>query len=416
MGAMTATLVEIDERRLLRRLDELAQRGAVPGGGITRVAYGPAWVAAAELVSTWMRDASLLVRRDAVGNVWGRVEGSRGGRAIVTGSHLDTVRSGGALDGALGIVAGIEALASLVDRYGRPKRIVECVAIAEHEGTRFGATGYSARAIADRLDADAALHARDADGTTLADAMRAVSLEPAKAATAIRRDIDAFVELHVEQGPELDDANERLAVVTAIGGSTQLEVVVVGEPADAGSTRMDRRRDALVGAAEMIVAIAAAARDAGALAIATVGALSIEPAQPNVVPALARFAVDVRGPEDTARLELVAEIEKRCTTIGHAGELRVTVRRVGDRNTLALNGRIAEVLRRAARAAGVVPRDIVSTAGHDAQLLAPVAQTGLLFVPSVGGRSHRMDEATAAEDVVLGARVLATALHDLAFG
>lgn len=412
---MTAALVEIDERRLLRRLDELAQRGVVPGGGITRVAYTPAWVAATELVSAWMRDASFLVRRDAVGNVWGRVEGSRGGRAIVTGSHIDTVRSGGALDGALGIVAGIEALASLVARYGRPKRIVECVAIAEHEGTRFGTAGYAARAVADRLETDEALHAHDADGTTLADALRAVSLEPANAASAVRRDIDAFVELHVEQGPVLDDANERLAVVTAIGGNTQLEVVVTGEPGDAASTTMERRRDALVGAAEMIAAIAGAARDAGAPGVATVGEVAIEPAQPNVVPALVRFTVDARHADDARRAGLVTEIEKRCKAIGHAGELTVAVRRVRERNTLSLNARIAEVLRRASRASGVEPRDVVSVAGHDAQLLAPVAQTGMLFLPSIGGRSHRPDEATAAEDVVLGTRVLATALHELAF-
>lgn len=415
MGAMTAELVEIDERRLLRRLDELARRGAVPGGGITRVAYTPAWVAAMELVSGWMRDASLLVRRDAVGNAWGRVEGSRGGRAIVTGSHADSVRSGGALDGALGVVAGVEAVASLVARYGRPKRIVECVAIAEHEGTRFGSVAFAARALADRLDADEALRARDPEGATLADAMRAVALDPTKSASAVRRDIDAFVELHVEQGTVLDDAHERLGVVTAIAGSTQLEVVVVGEPNDAASTRMDRRRDALVGAAEVIVAVAAAARDAGAPAIATVGGITIEPAQPNVVPSLARLPIDARHPDDARRAELVTEIERRCKMIGHANDLDVTVRRVHERHALALNDRIADVLRRASRAAGLEPRDVVSVAGHDAQLLAPVAHTGVLFVPSIGGRSHRPDEATAAEDVVLGTRVLATALHELAF-
>lgn len=412
---MTAELVAIDERRLLRRLDDLARRGAVPGGGITRVAYSPAWVAGMELISAWMREASFLVRRDAVGNVWGRVEGSRGGRAIVTGSHADTVRSGGALDGALGVVAAIEAVASLVSRYGRPKRIVECLAIAEHEGTRFGPTGYSARAIADRLETDEALGARDSDGASLAEAMRAVSLDPAKAATAVRRDIDAFIELHVEQGAVLDEADGRLGVATAVAGSTQLEVVVVGEASDAASTRMDRRRDALVGAAEMIVAVAAAAGDAGALANATIGTITVEPAQPNVVPALARFPIDARHPDDARRADLVMEIEKRCTVIGHTRELGVTVRRVRERSSLPLNDRIADVLRRASRAGGVEPHELVSVAGHDAQLLAPVAQTGVLFVPSVGGRSHRMDEATAAEDVVLGTRVLATALHELAF-
>ena len=127
----TAELVAIDERRLLRRLDDLAQRGALPGGGIFRALYTPAWTSAMELVTTWLKEGQLLTRRDAVGNVWGRIEGSRGGRAIVTGSHIDTVRGGGALDGALGLVAGIEAVTSLWERFGRPKRTLECVAICE---------------------------------------------------------------------------------------------------------------------------------------------------------------------------------------------------------------------------------------------------------------------------------------------
>lgn len=390
MTVVSGELVEIDERRLLRRLDELAQRTASAGAGVTRVAQTPAWVSATELVSGWMREATLLVRRDAVGNVWGRVEGSRGGRAIVTGSHIDTVRAGGALDGALGVVAGIEALASLVARYGRPKRICECVAIAEHEVTQ-----YAARAIADRLEPEEA------------------ALDP-KGRSVVRRDIDAFVELHVEQGAILDDADERLGVVTAVAGSTHLELAVRGELADAASTTMERRRDALVGAAEMIVAIAAAARETHG-SLASVASISVEPAQPGVVAALARFTVDVRHADDLRRVELAAEIERRCKVIGRSHELEVSVRVTRERASLALNERIADVLRRACRAGGVEPRGMTSLAGHDAQLLAPAAATGLLFVPSIGGRSHCPDEATAAEDVVLGTRVLATALYDLAF-
>src|SRR5439155_189635 len=292
---MTSELVAIDERRLLRRLDDLAQRGALPSGGLYRALYTPAHVAATELYADWCKEAGLLVRRDAVGNAWGRVEGSRGGRAIVTGSHIDTVRGGGALDGALGVVAGLEAVASLVAQFGRPTRILECVAICEEEGSRFSTNFWGARAIADRLEPDEAQRARDADGITLADAMRGVGLDPARASQAVRRDIDNFVELHIEQGPILDESNERLGVV----------------------------------------------------------------------------------------------------------------RTLRDRPPVQLNGRTTDALRRAARAAGVEPREMVSGAGHDSQILSAAAHAAMLFVPSIGGRSHRADEATAAEDVVLGTRVLA---------
>src|SRR5256714_2039290 len=146
----TRELVEIDEPRLLRRLDDLAQRGALPHGGSYRPLYSPQWSSAMELVTTWMKDAGLLVRRDPVGNVWGRIEGSRGGRVIATGSHIDTVRGGGALDGALGVVAGIEAVSSPWRRFGRSTRILACVAVCEEEGSRFDTNLWGARAIADR--------------------------------------------------------------------------------------------------------------------------------------------------------------------------------------------------------------------------------------------------------------------------
>ena len=411
----TVELVEIDQRRLLRRLDDLAQRGALPGGGLYRALYTPAWVSATELVMGWIKEAGLLVRRDAVGNVWGRVEGARGGRAIVTGSHIDTVRGGGALDGALGVVAGIEAVVSLVSHYGRPQRILECVAICEEEGSRFSTNFWGARAIADRLEPDEAARARDDDGVSIGDAMRTVGLDPLKATQAVRRDIDTFVELHVEQGPMLDDAGERLGIVRVVAGTAHLEVTVRGEPDHAGAAAMDRRHDALLGAAAMILKVAEAARELGPPAVATVGTITVEPGQVNVVPGVTRFTVDVRHSDNGARLALVAEIEKACKVVGRERELSVEVRTLRDRPPVSLTERTTDVLRRACVAAGTSPREMTSGAGHDTQILAAAANTGLLFVPSIGGRSHRPDEATAAEDVVLGTRVLATALHELAY-
>ena len=394
----TAELVAIDERRLLRRLDELAQRGALPGGGRYRALYTPAWVSATELVSGWMKEAGLLVRRDAVGNVWGRVEGSRGGRAIVTGSHIDTVRGGGALDGALGVVAAVEA-----------------VAICEEEGSRFNTNFWGARAIADRIEPDEASRVRDADGVTLADPMRGVGLDPANIAQAIRRDIDTFVELHVEQGPILEEEGPRLGVVRTIVGTAHLEVVVRGQPDHAGATAMDRRRDALLGASAMMLAIADVAREMGPPAVATVGTIAVEPAQVNVVPGLARFTVDARHSDNAQRTLLVADITRVCKVAGRERDLSVDVRTLRDRPAVQLNERAADVARRACLACGVAPRDMTSGAGHDAQVLSAAAHAAMIFVPSIGGRSHCPEEATAAEDVILGTRALAAALRDLAY-
>src|SRR3989454_3362103 len=278
-----------------------------------------------ELVAGWLKEAGLFVRRDAVGNVWGRIEGSRGGRAIVTGSHIDTVRGGGALDGALGVVAGIEAVTSLWERFGRSTRILECVAICEEEGSRFNTNFWGARAIADRLEPEEAERVRDGDGVSLADAMRSVGLDPAAAANAVRRDIDVFVELHIEQGPVLEDHGPRLGVVTTIAGTAHLEITVRGQPDHAGAMAMTRRRDALLGASAMTLAIAEVALRMGQPAVATVGTMAVEPAQVNVVPGVARFTVDVRHSDPVARAELVNEVTNACKVLGRERGLEVEV-------------------------------------------------------------------------------------------
>src|SRR2546421_7872518 len=356
-------LVEIDERRLLRRLDDLAQRGALPQGGIYRPLYSPQWSSAMELVTGWMKEAGLLVRRDAVGNVWGRIEGSRGGRVIATGSHIDTVRGGGALDGALGIVASIEALSSLWQRFGRSTRILECLAICEEEGSRFDTNFWGARAIADRLEPGEADRVRDADGVTLAEAMRAVELDPTTAASAVRRDLDSFIELHVEQGPVLEDHGPRLGVVTTIAGTAHLEVTVRGQPDHAGAMAMDRRRDAFLGASALSLAIAEAAARMGHPAVATVGTIAVEPSQVNVVPGLARFTVDTRHPEPARRSELLIQIGDVSKRIATERGLSVEIKTLRDRPPVTLSPRVIEVLRRASVAAGVDPRVMDSGAG-----------------------------------------------------
>src|SRR6267378_6050481 len=372
-------------------------------------------MATRELVSNWMKEAGLLVRRDAVGNVWGRIEGSRGGRVIATGSHIDTVRGGGALDGALGVVAGVEAVSSLWQRFGRPTRILECVAICEEEGSRFDTNFWGARAIADRLEPGEADRARDSDGVTLGEAMRSVGLDPATVAAAVRRDIDVFVELHIEQGPILEDHGPRLGVVTTIAGTAHLEITVRGQPDHAGAMAMDRRRDAFLGASAMSLAITDAAVRMGHPAVATVGTIAVEPSQVNVVPGVARFTVDTRHPDPARRSELITQIGDASKKIASERDLGIEMRTLRDRPPVTLSPRVVEVLRRASVAAGIDPREMISGAGHDAQVLTAAASAGMLFVPSIGGRSHCPEEATAAEDVVLGTRVLATALRDLAY-
>src|SRR6266581_7723502 len=211
--------MRIDGAPIHLRLDELYKIGAEPTGGAYRPLYGDAWATAVERVERWMKDAGLTTHRDAVGNLWGRAEGLDKGKAVVTGSHIDTVRRGGRLDGALGIVAGLTAVEALLKAQGKPRRTLEVVAICEEEGSRFSTNFWGSRAITGSID-----HVPD----DIAAAMRERGLNPQTVASAARDDIDTFVELHIEQGAVLEASGKPLAVVSAIVGTAHLEIVVTG--------------------------------------------------------------------------------------------------------------------------------------------------------------------------------------------
>jgi len=396
--------VRIDSALLERRLDELYAIGAEADGGAYRPLYSSAWASATERVERWLREAGLATRRDAVGNIWGRVEG--GGKAIVTGSHIDTVRRGGRLDGALGIVAGLTAVEALLTEKGKPRRTLEVVAICEEEGSRFATNFWGSRAIVGAIDSpDAAM----------AEAMRERGLDPATVASAARDDIDTFVELHIEQGAVLETANVPLAVVSAIVGTAHLELAVTGRPDHAGTTPMDLRRDALAGAAAMIQAIESIARAFGAPAVATVGRIRVEPDQINVIPGRVVFTVDLRHSDIGGRRALEERIRSLCSTIASERSLAITMRTLHERPPVPMHPEVRALLMRAAADCGVNATELVSGAGHDAQILATRCRVGMLFVPSVGGRSHSPEERTEPKDLEIGTTVLARALELLSY-
>ena len=391
---------------LERRLDELYAIGAEPdgGGGAYRPLYGSAWAAAGERVERWMKDAGLETRRDAVGNLWGRIEGT--GKSIVTGSHIDTVRHGGRLDGALGIVAGLSAVEALLKANGKPKRPLEVVAICEEEGSRFKTSFWGSHAITGTIDTV---------DPEIAAAMRELGLDPAKVASAARDDIDTFVELHIEQGAVLESSGTPLAIVSAIVGTAHLEVTVTGRSDHAGTTPMDLRLDALAGAAAMVQAVESIAKSLGRPAVATVGKLEVEPDQINVVPGKVVFIADLRHPDLAGRRALEERVRSLCGTIASERGLGLDIRMLQERPPVPIHSDVRALLARAATDCGVQAAELVSGAGHDAQILAARMKVGMLFVPSIGGRSHCPDEATNPRDLELGTRVLAKALELMAY-
>jgi allantoate deiminase len=403
--------IEPSEMQLL--VETLGAIGEQPGGGIIRHVYDPAWVAAREQLADWMRAAGLAVREDAVGNLFGRLDGDSP-RTILTGSHVDTVRLGGRYDGALGVLSALAALCVLASA-GRPRLSLEMVALCEEEDSRFHANFWGTRGMLGLIEPSELESLRDEDGVSIAEAMRTVGLAPERYRDAIRNDLDAFVELHIEQGRILADEQVPLGIVDAITGLYRFRTVVEGRTDHAGTTPMDLRRDALQAAAHIATAITAVVEQAGRPAVVTNGWWDVQPGAWNIVPGLVRFSVDLRHPDETTKQRLAVEVRQCGERIAAERGVSVSYEVVSDVPPKAMDAHVRSELIAAAEARGVQWKPMVSGAGHDSQVMVTGVPTAMVFVPSVEGRSHSAAEYTTPEDAARGATVLATALHRLAF-
>ncbi|MGH2482786.1 MAG: M20 family metallo-hydrolase, partial [Ktedonobacteraceae bacterium] len=310
-------------------IEVLGAIGQQPEGGIVRPVYSPAWVEAREQLATFMHAAGLDVREDAMGNLFGRLHGSDESHTILTGSHFDTVPLGGKFDGALGILAGIVALQAIHENLGKSRRSLEVVALCEEEGSRFPAHCLGTKGILGRIDPVELDEVRDAQGITIAEAMRAVGLAPERYREAIRTDLAAFFELHIEQGRILFDEGINLGIVTAITGLQHLWITVKGRADHAGTTPMDLRHDALQGAAHMAVEVTHLVEQAGRPAVVTMGKWEVKPGAVNVVPGEVNFSVDVRHPEEQTLQHLSAAIRAQCEAIAQERNLSISIEITG---------------------------------------------------------------------------------------
>jgi N-carbamoyl-L-amino-acid hydrolase len=391
------------------RLAELATLGATPDG-IDRALFTAADHAARRRFADWAHAGGLSIEQDRAGNVFARLSGGADGPPIQCGSHLDTVKGGGAYDGAFGVVGGLEALERIAAGGVVTRRPLEVVAWAGEEGSRFplGCLGSSAYARLTSFEEICAL-AGD-DGQTFADALDGPSglLDD----VPLRADFPApaaYIELHIEQGPLLERAGLRLGVVSAIAGQRRLRVDIEGRPGHAGTLPMPGRADALCAASEVILAVERAAHDVGD-AVATVGWVSVEPNQTNIVPGRVALRIDVRSVDDAR----VAEIERRVRTAAADSVRRrhtpIGVELIEWRPAAPMDARMRAIVRSACERLVAQPLELPSGAGHDAMCLARIVPAAMIFVPSIGGHSHVAQEKTAPEDLELGIEALAAAL------
>jgi allantoate deiminase len=375
-------------------------------GRLVRLYLSPEHRRAADLTARWMRDIGLAVSEDALGTVRGRWAGE--GKRLLIGSHLDSVIDAGRYDGPLGIIAGLVAIDHLIHGRRAPRFGIDILAFGDEEGSRFPSTLSTSAACVGAFDRST-LALTDRNGVTFADALKQYGKDVAAipAAAYRREDVAAYVEVHIEQGPVLEKENEPLGVVAGIVGQSRMRVTVTGEAGHAGTVPMEHRRDALVGAAEMALMVERLTREHDGM-VATVGRIEASPGATNIIPGRVDFTLDLRTMSDEARLGAVAEFEVRAGTIAQARGLQVAFEPFHDAAAVQCAPALQQAFADSISALGHRPIRLPSGAGHDAQMMAKLCPSAMLFVRCKGGISHNPAEYTSPPDM---GRAIAALIH-----
>jgi N-carbamoyl-L-amino-acid hydrolase len=406
--------VKIDGRRLLDELAELAQIGVDPTGGVTRLAYSPADLEARAWLIDKAQSAGLEISIDPIGNILALEPNADRELPVLSGSHLDTVPRGGRFDGMLGVVAALEAVRAIRNRpdFSR-RRPVGVLVLAAEESSRFGVGCLGSRTIVKDLQVDNLKTLADAQGMTLFEALQQAGLAPNRVEETHRSPgwFHEFVEIHVDQADDLFRGDVPLGVITAIAAPTRLWVKIQGQQAHSGATLMPERRDALAGAAEVVLAVEAAARAFAAQEIVgTVGILRIQPESMNIIPGTAELGVDIRGTDASIVDSVVQQVTQAAYRVARERNLGTEVSMLWRGRPVQISeSRIAN-LEDACRAVGTRHMRMVSRSAHDAMYLGQHGPISMLFVRNPAGISHNPDEEARDEDVILGASALATYL------
>ena len=397
----------VDGDRLSRTLTALARFGANPGGGVSRVAYSDADLAAREWVATLMSEAGLEVSVDFAGNLIGRRAGSDSDLPpLLLGSHIDSVPSGGNYDGQVGSMAALEVAATLGDAGHRTRHDLEFVIWANEEGGKTGS-----RAISGEVD-PAELDVSTASGFTIGEGTLRIGGDLSRLEDARREpgSLTAYFELHIEQGAVLDRAGIDIGVVEGIVGIKRWTVTVEGFANHAGTTPMDQRRDALVSAAKMIEAVNRIARTTPGRQVATVGRVSAEPGAPNVIPGRVTFSLEIRD-LGMSKIDQVFEVIRgEATELAESDGTSVAFELFYTSRAAPTAPRLRDVIEAEARRLSLTTLRMPSGAGHDAQSIALLGPVGMIFVPSLEGISHSPLEMTSPEQITAGANVLLRSL------
>jgi beta-ureidopropionase / N-carbamoyl-L-amino-acid hydrolase len=413
MPHLSTDTPRVSGTRLWSRLMAMAEIGATEQGGCNRQALTPADFQGRELFARWATAAGCTVRVDAIGNLFARRRGQDESLpAVMTGSHLDTQPTGGKFDGVYGVLAGLEVIESLNDRSIETRHPLEIAVWCNEEGCRFPAAMMGSAVWSGRMPLAAAHALEDRDGRSVREELERAGVD--LSAPLERRPLKAAFEVHIEQGPVLEQRAKRIGVVTGVQHMSRHEVVVTGQEAHAGPTPMDMRRDPVRVLADVLPACYAAAAKRRPDARLTVAVIETRPSSPNTVPGYLRFFLDLRHPDTAQYRALREEVEGVVQTALERHGLPGHIRCVWQAAGVTFDAKCVAAVREAASSLECEAIEMVSGAGHDSVNVAAVAPTSMIFVPCAGGLSHNEAESASPADLETGANVLMLAMLSIA--
>lgn len=412
-------LLKVDADRVVAELTKLATFNDCRDGppAVTRVVFTDQDLRARDYLRDLYEDAGLQVRVDAVGNTFARWIGKQPGLPIVgTGSHTDAIPFSGMYDGTVGVVGGLEAIRALKRSGYSPDRSIELLMFTSEEPTRFGIGCTGSRVLAGRLNEEQLEQLTDEQGDNYNTVRRNAGFEGTIASAVLDRSYyHAWIELHIEQGPELEARQLPIGVVTAIAAPATMTVDLAGEGGHAGAVLMPRRRDALCAAAEMVQSIESFARKSSSDdLVATVGELSVHPCAVNSIPSRAKFTIDLRDVREDSRNQCKQEIEASIRRIAERRRVTATIDTVNADPPAPASPEIVKAAEQACQASGLPYQKMVSRAYHDSLFIAEIAPIGMLFIPCRNGVSHRPDEYSSPTEIAAGVEILARTMAELA--
>ena len=408
----TAAIPKINGPRLLASLQALGQVGGLPGGGVNRLALTDADRLGRDWTVARMHDLGMRVEVDAIGNIVGHHAGATDGPPVMMGSHIDTVRTGGLYDGNYGVLAGLEVVACLREAGIQTRRPLAVAAFTNEEGARFQPDMMGSLVYVGGLSLSEALATRDADGVTVQAELQRIGYQGTAPVGAPM--VDSYVELHIEQGPVLEQMGLQIGVVEGVQGISWTEFTVQGQSNHAGTTPMSMRHDAALVAAQVAVHVREIAQRMGGRQLATVGAVQLSPNLVNVIAQKAVFTVDLRNTDGAALAQAEADLHAFASRVADAEGVRLSSRSLARFEPVAFDPQVVNLVERQAQALGCTYQRMPSGAGHDAQMLARICPSAMIFVPSVGGLSHNVREHTAPDDLLRGAQLLLQVVLELA--